>query len=360
MTELICNLHIHSVYSDGSGNYTRILEDAAASGVDVVIITDHNILVKNVERYSMHGDRKTLLLTGEEVHHQDREPQKNHMLVIGCDREVSQFAPDPQNLIDETTNAHGLTFIAHPYEYPLPMFGEGDISWVDWDVHSFTGLELWNGFSEFKSVTQTLPKVLLYAFFPALIPHGPLPQALSKWDELLSAGNRVVAVTGSDAHALKYKKWLLRKTIFPYRYHFSSINNHLLVESPLSGQIDQDREKVYKALATGASFIGFDRLSLTSGFTFTAENNDKQVSMGESLTIDLGATLRVQFARAADFRVIHNGKILVSLLKTERMVQTITEPGYYRVEAYLPYYGSDRGWIFSNPIYIQKSGKIKS
>ena len=42
MPELICNLHIHSKYSDGSGNYSQILQAAVGCGLDVVIITDHN------------------------------------------------------------------------------------------------------------------------------------------------------------------------------------------------------------------------------------------------------------------------------------------------------------------------------
>lgn len=360
MTELICNLHIHSTYSDGSGNYTSILQEASASGVDVVIITDHNILVKNVERYSMNGDRRTLLLAGEEVHHQDREPQKNHLLVIGGEHEVSQYAPDPQVLIDQAAKAHGLTFIAHPYEYPLPLFGETAISWVDWQVQGFTGLELWNGFSEFKTVTQSLPKVLFYAFFPTLIPHGPLPQAFNKWDELLKTGKKVVAVTGSDAHALHYRKGFFKKTIFPYRYHFSSINNHLLVEKPLTGEIDEDKRMIYQALSRGNSFIGFDRAAPTSGFTFTAENEDATVSMGETLSIERGATIRVRLPRKANIRLIHNGSSLLSHTKIDRLVHTVTEPGYYRLEAYIPYYGKYRGWVFSNPIYILKNGKVSS
>ena len=180
MFELVCNLHIHSTYSDGSGNYTRILQDAMESNLDVIIITDHNILVKNVERYLRKDDRKVLLLTGEEIHNQNRIPQKNHTLVIGCEEEVSPFAYNPQTLIDETKLAGGLSFLAHPHEYPLAMFGEKDISWVDWDVHGFTGIELWNGFSEFKTVVKTFPQAIFYAFNPELIPHQPHPQTLIK------------------------------------------------------------------------------------------------------------------------------------------------------------------------------------
>lgn len=357
MPELICNLHIHSKYSDGSGNYSEILQSAASVGLDVVIVTDHNILVKNVERYRITGDHKTLLLTGEEVHNQDRHPQKSHTLVIGCDREMADHSSDPQILIDKVNLDNGMTFLAHPYEYDLPAVGEDDISWADWEVRGFTGLELWNGFSELKSVARNMTSLVRYAFFPQLIPHGPLPQTLAKWDELLAAGNKVVAVAGSDAHALDYRAGPIRKTIFPYAYHFSTINNHLLVNRELTGDIDADKSMIYQALSSGASFIGFDLAAPTRGFSFTAENETDMVSLGDTLTLERGATLRAQLPHHANLRVIHNNRVTLNLPHADRLVQTITEPGYYRIEAYINYKGVKRGWIFSNPIYIHRKMK---
>ena len=44
-------------------------------------------------------------------------------------------------------------------------------------------------------------------------------------------------------------------------------------------------------------------------------------------------------------------------VKTWRMRENCTyitsEPGVYRVEAYIHFRGRRRGWIFSNPIYIR-------
>ena len=69
MKELICNLHIHSTYSDGTGKYEDIAYAAIRKGVDVVIITDHNVLVKGVDRYFERDGKKTLLLTsGGRIH----------------------------------------------------------------------------------------------------------------------------------------------------------------------------------------------------------------------------------------------------------------------------------------------------
>jgi hypothetical protein len=42
---------------------------------------------------------------------------------------------------------------------------------------------------------------IYYAYFPRRINRGPLPETLHRLDDLLSAGKRVVAVGGSDAHS---------------------------------------------------------------------------------------------------------------------------------------------------------------
>lgn len=359
MEEIICNLHIHSIYSDGVGDYTHIADEALKMNLDVLIITDHNVLVRGMEGYINKNGKRVLILTGEEAHNQDRMPQKDHMLVIGCNREVAPYAYDPQKLINQVNKYHGLTFLAHPYEYPLPLFHETDITWESWGVEGFTGIELWNGFSEFKTVAQTLPQALYYAFFPQRIPHQPLPQALAKWDELLSNHRRVVAVAGSDAHALDYRAGFIHKTIFPYRYHFSTINNHLLLPTPLSGKLSVDREAVYQALQKGSSFIGFDLPASPRGFIFTAENNETKVGMGDELILDPGATLRIKLPKRADFRLVHNGKTISELENAEQLVKPIDQSGAYRVEAYLNFLGKKRGWIYSNPIYVRKPDKPK-
>lgn len=358
MIDIKCNLHIHSIYSDGTGDYAQIASEALDAGLDVVIITDHNVLVKGVERYYEQDGKRLLLLTGEEVHDQDRMPQKNHMLVLGCSREVAQHAHDPQVLINKVKRCGGLTFLAHPYEYALPLFNETDITWEAWDAEGFTGLELWNGFSEFKTIVHNLPGAVFHAYFPELIPHQPLPQALARWDELLADGKKVVAVAGSDAHALHYRSGPLRKVIFPYRYHFSTINNHLLLPEPLTGNVLADGKAVYHALGKGSSFICLDAAAPPEGFIFTAENDEGIFNLGDEVELNPGATIRISLPRKATIRLIHNGTPLTEQDDSDLMVKTIDKPGAYRMEAILNHLGKQRGWIFSNPIYATKKAKI--
>lgn len=353
MHELVINLHMHTRYSDGHGSHGDITQAAARAGLDVVIVTDHNVLVNGPEDYYWHEGRKVLLLIGEEIHNQARDPQKNHLLVIGADRELASLAHDTQALLDGVRQAGGLAFIAHPVDPAAPAVNETAIDWVDWEVQGYTGLELWNGFSEFKGLLKSKAHAVYYAFNPHRVAHGPFPAALEKWDELLSSGRRVVAVGGSDAHALPARLGPLRRTLFPYEFHFRSINTHLLAPSPLSGDLDEDRRVIMETLARGRAYIGYDLPASTRGFRFTAQGRDSSAWIGDEIPGKQGVTLQIRLPRPAECRLVRHGKVLKTWHRRETCTYITSEPGAYRVEAYIEYLGRLRGWIFSNPIYIK-------
>ncbi|GAP20122.1 CehA/McbA family metallohydrolase [Leptolinea tardivitalis] len=353
MEEISLNLHIHSKYSDGSGSHEEIAQAACEAGLDALIVTDHNVLVDGKEGYYTFNGRQVLMLVGEEVHNQARHPQKNHLLVFGTNREMAGFAQDSQNLINQVRISGGSSFIAHPIDPALPLFGEGDISWEDWSVTGFTGIELWNGFSELKTVVSGWGSALFYAFFPQFMAHGPIPETLKNWDRLLASGRPVSAVAGSDSHALKKSLGFIHHTIFPYTFHFSAINNHILLPTPLRGDLAYDRGAILTALARGNNFIGYDRAAQTKGFRFSANNRKGNASMGDEIKVEDGVTLQVKLPRTAELKLLCNGEVIRHWQNTTNGALVTTQPGVYRVEAYINYLGKRRGWIFSNPIYIR-------
>lgn len=353
MNELAVNLHMHTPYSDGFGSHKQIATAAMQAGLDAVIVTDHNVWVDGPEDYYKEGDRRVLLLVGEEIHDQAREPQKNHLLVFGAQRELATYANDPQRLLDAVNQAGGISFIAHPYDPESRAVGEADISWVDWGVHGFTGLELWNGFSEFKTRIRSKLHAIYYAYFPRRIARGPLPETLLKWDELLAEGRRVVAVGGSDAHALAMHLGPLRRTIFPYSYHFQCINTHVFVPRPLKGDAAEDGSMILDGLRQGRCFIGYDLPHPTRGFSFTAHGLEQEAIMGEEISARGGVTLQIHLPLRTECRLLKDGKPLKTWTKRDLCTYIVTEPGVYRVECYIYYLGRRRGWIFSNPIYVR-------
>jgi hypothetical protein len=351
--EVIINLHMHTSFSDGSGSHADIAKAALTAGLDAVIITDHNILVSGPEGYYKEGKKRILLIVGEEVHNQARQPQKSHLLVFGTGREMAGYANDPQQLIDSISQAGGYSFIAHPYEHEAASIGETAIDWVDWDVQGFNGLELWNGFGEIKSLIPTKLHALFYAFFPQLIAHSPYNQVLDKWDNLLENGEHIVAIGGSDAHALKLSLGPIHRIVFPYEFHFSAINTHVLVDVPMNGNASHDQKIILDSMANGRCFVGYDLPAKTKGFRFTAQGKGKSVTMGEEIDSEGGVTLQIKLPEVGDCRLLFNGKILKQWTRHQNCTYITTEPGIYRVEVYKRYFGKNRGWIFSNPIFVQ-------
>jgi len=351
--EILVNLHMHTYYSDGFGSHAEIAQAALKAGVDVVIVTDHNVWVAGPEDYHTDGEKRVLLLIGEEIHDQGRPIQKNHLLVLGAERELATYAQTPQLLIDNVNKVDGLSFLAHPFDPAAPVIGETDITWVDWQVTGYTGIELWNQLSEFKTLIKSKLQAAFYVFFPHLINLGPPIQMLKKWDELLIAGKKVVAVGGSDAHNLPFRVGFWKVSVFPYKWHFQGVNTHILTNEPLTGDIDKDKKAVYSALKQGHAFIGYDLPHPTRGFRFSAHGKHSTAQMGDEVALDGGVTFKIHLPVRTECCLLRNGKLIGSWRNRENCTQIVTEPGIYRVEVYLQFAGRRRGWIFSNPIYVR-------
>lgn len=353
MHEIVVNLHMHTIYSDGSGTHKDIAAAALKAGVEAVIVTDHNVLVQGFEGYYKEKTKKVLMLIGEEIHDQARSPQKDHLLVFNTPRELATFVESPQLLINQVHDAGGLSFLAHPDDPAAPAFKETDISWEDWSVQNYTGIELWNALSELKTIVPTKLHGVFYTLFPSFVAHQPIPATVAKWDDLLAHGQRVVAIGGSDAHALHLSLGPISRVIFPYEFHFRTVNTHLLLAEPLSGEVNTDRKLIFEAMSQGHCFIGYDLPAPTRGFTFTAQGLEKSVIIGDELPAKNGVTLQAKIPSEAEIRLLKNGKVIQTWKNKLSCAHITTEPGVYRVEVYRRYLGKLRGWIYSNPIYVR-------
>ncbi len=350
--EYVGNLHTHTSYSDGHGSHEDIALAAIKAGLDFVVVTDHNVWVGGMDGYRYLDRQRVLLLTGEEIHDQARAPQKNHLLVYETLCELGPHAYDPQGLVNAVAQEGGLSFIAHPTDPSAPAFNEDDLSWVDWEVDGFNGLELWNFMSEFKGYLTSLPRSIFYAYNPTLIACRPYPGVLERWDRLLASGKKIVAIGGTDAHATPVRLGPFKRTIFPYEFLFKTINTHVLLREPLTGDFEIDRRRLFHALREGNCFVGYDLPCSTRGFRFSAQGEKGEVEMGDTTGIRFGVTLKISVPKRAEIRLLCDGEEIHRWDLQETAVYTVNQPGVYRAEAYLRFKGKLRGWIFSNPIYI--------
>jgi hypothetical protein len=353
--EAVCNPHMHTPYSDGAWYHTQVAEAALRAGLDAVIVTDHNVWVKGPERYYEQAGKRVLLLVGEEVHDAARDPQKNHLLIYGAERELAPHAPEPQALLDAAQAAGALTFIAHPVDPAAPLFHEPDLSWVNWEARGFTGLEIWNYMSEFKGLLTSRSNAIRYAFNPETGIQGPFPEVLAKWDELTARGLRMVGIGGADAHGAERRLGRFKRVIFPYDFLFRMVNTHLFTDNPLMGDYESDRRLVLEALARGHCFVGYDGAAPTRGFRFTANSEAGNALMGDELTNKSGVTLQIAAPAKASLRLLRNGQEARRWENQSHATHIVPagQAGVFRVEAHLPYQGRVRGWIYSNPIYVR-------
>jgi hypothetical protein len=111
-------------------------------------------------------------------------------------------------------------------------------------------------------------------------PHHPMLETLQRWDDCSPAEARV-ALGGSDAHALVMHMGPLHRVIFPYDFHFRTVNTHVFIPEPLTGDVPTDKKMIYEALAAGRCFVGYDLPGSTRGFIFNARGLEQSVIMGE-------------------------------------------------------------------------------
>ena len=347
MIEYVGSIHMHSTFSDGSGEVPDIARFANEAGLDFIILTDHNTLRALEEGYEKWYDN-TLCLVGCEIN--DKE-NKNHYLALGIN-ETYSTRMTAKNYVKKVREAGGLGFIAHPHEDRNNMKEHPPYPWEEWNTDDFTGIEIWNHMSEWM---ENLTEKNKYQSFlhPLRSIVSPSDETLSVWDEL-NLKRRVVGIGGSDAHAHKQNLFgFFEVEIFPYKVLFKAIRTHILLQEELKRDnsdknIENSKKALYSALENGNCFFANDYHADSKGFRFFAEVEGKTVQMGDSIPltdkISLKATLPNQTAK---IRFLRNGEIVKSVeAKTAEF--NVKEKGAYRVEVYF----FNKAWIYSNHIRI--------
>ncbi len=347
MFEYIGAIHMHSIFSDGSGEVPQIARFADEVGLDYIILTDHNTLRALDEGYeNWYGN--TLCLVGSELN--DKE-NKNHYLAFGINKTYSTRI-SAQEYVRKVKEDGGIGFLAHPHEKRRHMKEHPPYPWVEWNTEDFDGIEIWNHMSEWM---ENLTDENKYQSFlhPLRTITAPPKETLQIWDDL-NLKRRVVGIGGVDAHAHKYNLLgFMEVEIFPYKVLFKSIRTHVLLNSKLIREeseeaINESKKLIYNALAGGKCFIANDYHADSKGFRFYAETESQTYQMGDYINnakkIKLNVLLPVQEARIS---LIRNGKkVSETIEKSAEFI--INEEGAYRVEVYI----HNKAWIFSNHIRI--------
>jgi len=347
MFEYIGAIHMHSVFSDGSGEVPQIAKFADEVGLDYIILTDHNTLRALDEGYeNWYGN--TLCLVGSEIN--DKE-NKNHYLAFGIIKTYSTRI-SAKDYVRKIKEDGGIGFLAHPHEKRKHMKEHPPYPWIEWDTEDFNGIEIWNHMSEWM---ENLTEDNKYQAFlhPLRTITAPQKETLKLWDEL-NLKRKVVGIGGVDAHAHKYNLLgFLDVEIFPYKVLFKSIRTHILLKNELIHDNSEEsiritKKTIYDALAEGKCFFANDYHADSKGFRFFAEADDKIYQMGDYINRTDKIKLRVLLpVKEAEIKLIRNGEEIADTFNNSADF-IIERNGVYRVEVYI----HNKAWVYSNHIRI--------
>jgi hypothetical protein len=151
----------------------------------------------------------------------------------------------------------------------------------------------------------------------------------------------VVAIGGLDAHQFGIRiAGHVPIRLMGYARAFRQLHTHVLVDEPLTGELERDRVRVFGALREGRCYIANDQIADARGFSLT--------HMGEELAFEPGVELLIRTPRPAHIRLLRNGETVAEEESSE-VRHSIELPGVYRSEVVL----NRRAWILSNPVYIR-------
>ncbi|MCH1638485.1 CehA/McbA family metallohydrolase [Paenibacillus timonensis] len=179
MKWLACELHTHTLHSDGVQTLEELAAGAAQLGFDAIALMDHNTMSGLAGKDSIASQYGLMILSGMEW-----TTFYGHMVTIGLS-EYADWRRADRSMIDEGIQAvhrlGGIAGLAHPFRIGSPActgcFWEYELR--DWSVVDY--IEVWSG--TFASIRTNNRR------------------AYTLWTDKLNEGLRISATSGRDWHA---------------------------------------------------------------------------------------------------------------------------------------------------------------
>ena len=354
-------MNIHTNLSIGSEPLSVVLAEAKKAQSKFFMVTDLNPQTKTPQDAYL---QQVGVLQGAKYGYKDSRliyystEQKN----LGLKQGESQLLLSDLLSQKPEKNEDTLLVLAHPFKTGFSW--KGDLP------EGLDGIELAN----LKSLSQqswgysrisTIWSILLYPFNPQLafmrLFQEP-SEEITLFDQV-SQNRRLVAFQGAEAsaRAIPLADMLIK---FPsYERVLSVASNHLLLTSELTGNMNEDKNKILSALKQGQFYIAFDALGDPKGFEAYAfkDQSRKKFSVGSEIT--LSDNLQIYFKLPAEPTsfyevVLYKNGTRVDTMNTFEGVFPITEKGTYRIQVRisprlpLPDAIKWLTWIYTNNFYV--------
>jgi len=329
--------HVHSTMSDGLQSPEEIAEQARATAVSLVLLTDHGS--PNAASSSF---RKTIdgvqIVGGSEASLPD-----GHLTFFGAQEapgfRLSSFPPEA---MDDARGWGAFPVLAYPED---PDFG-----WRYWDSDLRPGgIEVLNLFTCLRGASwlERLQLAMYYPFshFYFLKSITVPAESLAHWDGFLQRG-KIWGFEASDAHGgFRVGSWLSMR-VPSYADTFS------FVGMGISRKYESDPEA---AVRSGDFFDCVRGAGEPERFEFSARDGLQQFRSGSDAPVSSSLHVEVQAAKQAVRVVLKKDGAEVRETFGDHLDLENAGAGVYRVEVFLvahPLLRADVPWILSNPIFV--------
>lgn len=313
MSYLPCELHCHTIHSDGDFTVNGLQRAAADDHLAVMALTDHNTF----SGYDELDDGIIPVIRGIEW-----TTYFGHMLVLGANDFVDWRDAVPNNIdekIKQVKAAGGLVGVAHPFQLGSPVCTGGRWEFNVRDWRNVDYIEVWH--QNLYSLKKENEK------------------ALVMWTDLLDRGYKIAATYGRD-------------------WHRPEKSGHY-------GCTYLDLDEVSAQSAMRAIRMGKTVISHGAKFFFNAYRHGTAYGIGDTVkrgtyTFSFFTDLHSREKNAGDESVVYKeirivtngGKIALQTRYDENYARLRLESGsWYRAELWGTLDGEKRAFAITSPIY---------
>ncbi|MDE6469641.1 MAG: CehA/McbA family metallohydrolase [Eubacterium sp.] len=316
MSYLPCELHCHTVHSDGAFQVNELLENAKADHLALIALTDHNT-------FSGHAELDDSLLPA--IKGIEWTTYFGHMLVLGAKEFVDWRDAVPNNIdekIKAVKAAGGIVGIAHPFQMGSPVCtgGRWEFNIKNWNNVDY--MEIWH--EDLTSIRSENEK------------------SLALWTSLLDKGYKIAASYGRDWHRPEKSG----------HYGCTYID--------IDGEINA--KHAIRALRLGKTVV-----STGAKFFFRVHRHGNTYSIGDtvrkgtytfSFFTDLHSRLKNAGEESVKYKTIkivtNGGKTVLETRFDERHVRLKLERNHwYRAELWGTVDGESRPLAITSPLYCE-------
>lgn len=355
-------LNVHTSLSLGSSGAASIIESAQAADLDFIIFTDLNIFPTKTDfSESYHGHLLTLFggkysyLDSRFIYYNKNQER------IGSSLGEAQIKIADLLSQNNRSNKDSLLIMAHPFD--------SNFSWKGELAPGIDGIELIN----IKSLSlqrwaetklSTIWSLLIYPFNSrlALIRLFSEPENVAAFYDQVVQKRKLLAFAGSEASAkaIPLANYFIE---FPtYVRNFELASNHVLLKSELTGNFQNDKQKIFNALKDGNFYLAFDIIGDPKGFLATMEEQNKKYLMGSSVPLGKKLFLKVKIPHIEKYFfeiIVYKNGEKYKIVNSYDLEMPVTEKGVYRVQVRVsplwPFPDAIRwiSWIYTNPFYVE-------